>query len=65
MSTPVILDLGPKHYVHAVELEEDTVCVLTPRVASDRSIREIVRTHLKKQGIDCMKCCACPLGAAE
>jgi hypothetical protein len=65
MSTPVILDLGPQHYVHTVKLVDDTVCVLTPRVASDKSIQAIVRAYLKNQGVDCTQCCACPLGTAE
>ncbi|WP_406336573.1 hypothetical protein OG814_33125 [Streptomyces zaomyceticus] len=65
MSTPVILDLGPKHYVHTVEMEADTVCVLTPRVTSDTSIQAIVRTFLRKKGMDCSQCCGCPAGTAE
>lgn len=65
MSTVIELDLGAGHEAHALVIEGEMVCVLTPRVATDAGTRERVRRLLRGQGMDCATCRGCCVGAPE
>lgn len=65
MSTVIELDLGPKHYAHAIDVDGKMVCILTPRAADDEGVQRLVRRFLRGQGVDCKSCGGCPVGRAE
>lgn len=65
MSTVIEVDLGPGHYAHAMRVEGEMVCILTPSAASDGQIQRLGRRFLKGQGVDCKSCQGCHVGRAE
>lgn len=65
MSTVIDLDLGPGHYAHALKIDGEMVCILTPQAATDTDVQEHVRRLMKGQGTDCRKCRGCAVGTAQ
>lgn len=64
MSTVVELDLGPGHFAHAVEVNGEMVCVLSPKARTEARVQAGVRRFMQGQGVDCSTCRGCPVGAA-
>jgi hypothetical protein len=65
MSTVIEVDLGLGHYAHAMDVDGEMVCILTPRAADDEQVQSLVRRFLLGQGVDCKSCGGCPVGRAE
>jgi hypothetical protein len=65
MSNAISLDLGPTFIAAVAQAAGETVCILTPRAASEARIQERVRQVMKSQGIDCKSCDGCPMGHAQ
>lgn len=65
MSTVVELDLGAAHEAHVFEVHGETVCVLSPNVATDTRIQERVRRLVQGEGLDCRACRGCIVGTAQ
>lgn len=49
---------------HVLEEDGEVVCILTPAAATNPAIQARVRRLAHGQGIDCRKCCGCPVGQA-
>jgi hypothetical protein len=65
MSTVVEHDFGPGHEAHAVRVNGEMVCVLSPAVATDSRIQERVRRLMWGEGRDCRSCLGCIVGTAQ
>ncbi|MDX3243482.1 hypothetical protein [Streptomyces sp. ME18-1-4] len=50
---------------HVLKKDNRIVCILAPAAATDPAIQERVRQLMRSQGIDCRKCCGCPVGTAK
>lgn len=64
MSMVIELDLGQEH-AHAIRVNGEMVCVLTPRAADDERVQGLVRRFMQGEGVDCRSCRGCPVGRAE
>lgn len=64
MSKVIELDLGP-HLAHAIRVDGEMVCVLTPQAADDERVQGLVRRFMQGEGVDCRSCAGCPVGRAE
>jgi hypothetical protein len=64
MSTVVELDLGEGHHAHALRIEGEMVCVLSPAARTDSRIQAGIRRFMQGQGVDCSECRGCPVGKA-
>jgi hypothetical protein len=65
MSTVVELDLGAGHEAHVFKINGETVCVLSPNVATDTRIQERVRRLVRGEGLECRECRGCIVGTAK
>jgi hypothetical protein len=50
---------------HVLKEGDEIVCILAPAAATDPAIQARVRRLMHGQGIDCRKCCGCPVGRAQ
>lgn len=64
MSTVIDLVLEG-HEAHALQINGEMVCILTPEAATDTRIQARIRRLMKGQGTDCRKCRGCPVGTAQ
>lgn len=55
-------DLGEGIIGFVTEIDESTVCIATPRIFHDPSIRRAMRALVQRQGGDCASCEGCPVG---
>ncbi|MBQ1166022.1 hypothetical protein KBZ21_49370, partial [Streptomyces sp. A73] len=56
-------DLGATFLGEIVRRSDNSpVCVATPRVEHDRAPRDAFRALVVGEGLDCGRCCNCPLG---
>ncbi|MDT0476199.1 hypothetical protein RM863_29150 [Streptomyces sp. DSM 41014] len=53
----------PGFIADVLEVDGETVCLLTPEVATDSEIRKLVESWMTAQGVDCGACLGCPVGA--
>lgn len=61
----IIADLGPNVTVWTGRVAGILMCVVTPRVVTDVSVRRSVRELLKRQGVDCSDCHGCLIGSDQ
>lgn len=65
MPTAIAYDREPGFIADMLVINGRTVCVLSTEATTDASTRALVRTFMQSQGIDCMACRNCPVGAQE
>lgn len=57
-----LADLGPDITAWTGRVAGKLVCVATPQVEHDASVRREVRDLIKRQGVDCAVCRSCLMG---
>ncbi|MET7475123.1 hypothetical protein ABZT17_12285 [Streptomyces sp. NPDC005648] len=65
MATVVTYDGAPGFIADVLELNGQTVCVLSPDVFTDAETRSLVRTWMRGQGVDCEACLGCSVGVMQ
>ncbi len=58
----VTVDHGSNFHALRGLVDDELVCIVTPRVLYDASERRIVRDLVRRQGGDCDQCRACIVG---
>jgi hypothetical protein len=65
MATAITYDLEPGHIADVLEINGENVCVLNPKVFTDRDTRSLVKSWMRGQGLDCEACLGCPVGVMQ
>ncbi|MFJ2515564.1 hypothetical protein ACIPEL_36105 [Streptomyces griseoviridis] len=55
----------PGFIADVLEVDGETVCLLTPDVATDAATRALVESWMTSQGVDCRACRGCPVGVMQ
>jgi hypothetical protein len=65
MSTVVEVDVGAGHEAHALEVDGEELCVLSPAAAGDADMRARIRRMMWGVGRNCQACRGCIVGTAQ
>lgn len=64
MATAITYDREPGFIADVLEIKGETICVLSPAVATDANTQAVVQRFMEGHGIDCRTCGGCPVGTA-
>lgn len=65
MATAITYDREPGFIADVLEINGETVCVLSPEVFTDHDTRALTASWMRGQGVPCEECLGCPVGVMQ